>query len=184
MDGLTPKWGQIGSGRGAASQNTDGASRNTSRRSKKRESPLSLRLSFEEKQQLVSNAGRQSVSAYIKARLFDEDAPKRQARGLNPVKDHEALAQVLGLLGASGLSKNLGDLAEAARLGALAEDDDTRAAIRRACDDIRIMRRFLLAALGIQDTAGAPDVKESCSSTFNRKAVDPDTLSREEEPEP
>lgn len=135
---------------------------------KKRISPLSLRLSFAEKQQLKEMAGRQSVNAYIKARLFDPDAPVRQARALNPVKDQTALAQVLGLLGSSRLSNNLDDLATAVQVGALPLTAETEQSIRRASDDIRIMRRFLLAALGIRDTSDDASVEESCSSSFTR----------------
>ncbi|MGD1955727.1 MAG: hypothetical protein ACFBZ9_10940 [Sphingomonadales bacterium] len=165
-DGLTPKWGSFGNSNGG-SEKSSNESKDKSQKQKKREAPVSLRLTFTEKKQLKEMAGRQSVNAYIKARLFDPDAPIRQARGLNPVKDQQALAQVLGMLGSSGLPKHMAEMAEAAKVGALPVDDDTQKSLRQACDDIRIMRRFLLAALGIQETATQP-VTESCRSAFSR----------------
>lgn len=82
---------------------------------RKRPAPFSLRLSFEEREQLEKDAGRQSISAYIKAQLFDPDRPVKQARGLNPVKDQQALSQALALLGSSGLAQRLNELGDAAK---------------------------------------------------------------------
>ena len=177
MDKLTDRWGRIGTN----SQNNKDSGREDApaeqrdreikdKRDGKRPAPFSLRLSFEEREQLDQDSGRQSISAYIKSRLFDPDKPIKQARGLNPVKDQQALSQALGLLGSSGLAQRLGELAKAAEIGALPVDDDTEKAIRRACDDVRIMRRFLLAALGIRETDKSTKVCESCSSAFARAA--------------
>jgi len=170
-DGLTPNWGAFGSS-GGSGQNSGSSQENTHKNAEKRPAPFSLRLSFEEKQKLIEDAGRQSISAYIKSRLFDPDMPAKQARGLNPVKDQKALAQLLGMLGSSRIAKNLDELADAARVGALPINEDTEKAIKRACDDVRIMRRFLLAALGIRETDTTTHVCESCSSAFSRAASD------------
>lgn len=172
MDRLTPKWGTFGSsgGNSGGSGQSSGAAHKSDKRDKKRPAPFSLRLSFDEKQKLIEDAGRQSISAYIKSRLFDPDTSVKQARGLNPVKDQKALAQLLGMLGSSRIAKNLNELAEAARVGALPLGDETEKAIKRACDDVRIMRRFLLAALGIRETDKTTHVCESCSSAFGRAA--------------
>lgn len=175
MDGLTPKWGAFGnSGRnsGGGGQGSGSSQDKSDKRTQKRPAPFSLRLSFDEKQKLIEDAGRQSISAYIKSRLFDPDRPVKQARGLNPVKDQKALAQLLGMLGSSRIAKNLNELADAARVGALPLGDETEKAIKRACDDVRIMRRFLLAALGIRETDKTTHVCESCSSAFGRAAGD------------
>ena len=191
MDHLTPSWGSIGSD----SQNSKDSGREDAsadqhdRETKdnadgKRPAPFSLRLSFEEREQLEQDSGRQSISAYIKSRLFDPDKPVKQARGLNPVKDQQALSQALGLLGSSGLSQRLRELAKAAEIGALPVDDDTEKAIRRACDDVRIMRRFLLAALGIRDPGKSADVNESCSSCFARAVANTSTEPLDQEPSP
>ena len=170
MAGLTPKWGSFGSNSGQSGQSSGSKQSKSEKKTKKRPAPFSLRFSFEEKQKLIEDAGRQSISAYIKARLFDPDTPVKQARGLNPVKDQKALAQLLGMLGASRIAKNLDELADAARVGALPLGDETDKALRRACDDIRVMRSFLLAALGIRETDKSTKVCESCSSAFSRAA--------------
>lgn len=184
MDGLTPKWGSFGGSSGQSGQRSGSKKSKSEKQTKKRPAPFSLRLSFEEKQRLIEDAGRQSISAYIKARLFDPDTPVKQARGLNPVKDQKALAQLLGMLGSSHIAKNLNELAEAARVGALPLGDETDKALRRACDDVRIMRRFLLAALGIQETDTTTHVCESCSSAFGRAASDKGDNAPHEEPSP
>lgn len=191
MVDLTPSWGSIGSGSRGNGETPpkDGTPEKPNedrggKREDKRPAPFSLRLSFEERQQLEEDSGRQSISAYIKSRLFDPDAPVKQARGLYPVKDHEALSQALGLLGQSGLAKRLAELAEAARIGALPVEDETEKALRRACDDVRVMRQFLLAALGIRDTAKKPDVNESCSSCFSRAVAHTGDEPLDQEPTP
>ncbi|MEO1405339.1 MAG: hypothetical protein AAFV54_02460 [Pseudomonadota bacterium] len=170
MDGLTPKWGSFGGSSAQSGQSSGSNQSKSEKKRKKRPAPFSLRLSFEEKQKLIEDAGRQAISAYIKARLFDPDTPVKQARGLNPVKDQKALAQLLGMLGSSRIAKNLDELADAARVGALPLGEETEKALRRACDDIRVMRSFLLAALGIRETDKSTDVCESCSSAFSRAA--------------
>lgn len=186
MTRLTPSWGNIGSDShdARAKASAEQREQKAKKRGDKRPAPFSLRLSFEERRQLEQDSGRQSISAYIKSRLFDPDKPVKQARGLNPVKDHQALSQALGLLGSSGLAQRLGELAKAAGIGALPVDDDTEKAIRRACDDVRIIRRFLLAALGIRDPDRKTDVTESCSSCFARAVANtsPEPLDREPSP--
>ncbi|MGF1464475.1 MAG: hypothetical protein ACFB2Z_15190 [Maricaulaceae bacterium] len=172
MDRLTPRWGSGRPVSKKASEPVDAKAmaRSATVEKPKRDAPFSLRLSFEEKQHLKVLAGRRPLSAYIKARLFDPDAPVKAARGLNPVKDQEALGQVLALLGASGLAKNIAEMAKAARVGALPLDPDSQSALRRACDDIQVMRRFLMAALGIRERQTDPHICESCRSVFTRAA--------------
>ncbi|MEO0752285.1 MAG: hypothetical protein AAFY25_10810 [Pseudomonadota bacterium] len=183
-DGLTPGWASFGRNGGSSTKSSAPKQNKSKNPTKKRPAPLSLRLSFEEKQKLIEDAGRQSISAYIKERLFDPDTPVKQARGLNPVKDYKALAQLLGMLGSSRIAKNLNELAEAARMGALPLGDETDKALRRACDDVRIIRRFLLAALGIRETDNTTHVCESCSSAFGRAAGDHSDNAPDEEPSP
>jgi len=150
----------------------------------KRSPPFSLRLNADERRQLEQDAGRHSMSSYIKSCLFDSDQPAKPARGLAPVKDHEALAQVLALLGSSRLSEHLGELADQAQHGVLPLDGETEAGLRRACDDIQVMRRFLLAALGIRERDSETNVCESCASAFTRAVADTRERRDEREPEP
>lgn len=69
----------------------------------KRPAPFSLRLSFEERERLERDALGVSLSAYIKAKIFDDVAPKRIVRGKTPVKNHVQLTRLLAMLGASPL---------------------------------------------------------------------------------
>ena len=80
-----------------------------------------------------------------------------------PIKDGEALGQVLGLLGQSRLSNNLNQLAKAANLGALPVLKETEDDIRAACADVRDMRLLLLRALGqkiMDDVRRAPTLTD------------------------
>ena len=110
--------------------------------------PFSLRLSFEERAVLEHAAAGQSLGAYIRSKLFDGDLTPRRTRGHRPVKDHTALAKVLGALGQSRLSSNLNQLAKAAHIGALPVTPELAEELFDACAQIRAMRIDLLKALG------------------------------------
>ncbi|MDZ4364894.1 hypothetical protein [Brevundimonas sp.] len=116
----------------------------------KRPAPFSLRLTFEQRARLERDAGDSSLGAYIQSRLFDEDNPPPRRRGKRPVKDYQALAQVLGLLGQSRLSSNLNQLARAANTGSLAVTPDTEAALWVAVAEIQEIRRILIEALHLE----------------------------------
>ena len=73
---------------------------------KKPISPVSLRLTAEERAVLEQAAAGQSISAFIRERVLGEQVRPRKARR-QPVKDEEALAKVLGLLGQSRIAQNL-----------------------------------------------------------------------------
>lgn len=118
---------------------------------RKRPSPFSLRLTFEERARLESEARGMSLSAYIHWRLFNADQPPPRQRGKVPVKDQEALARVLALLGQSRLANNLNQLARAANIGALPVDPETEADLREAVADVAAMRAALIRALGLED---------------------------------
>lgn len=110
--------------------------------------PFSLRFTFEERARLERDAAGMSLGAYIRSRLFGDDAPPRRTRGKFPVKDKAALARVLALLGASRLSQNLNQLARAVNIGALPVTPETDAELRDACRAIVDMRDELLRAFG------------------------------------
>lgn len=117
---------------------------------KKRPAPFSLRLTFEQRARLERDAGDMSRGGYILSRLFDEANPPPRRRGKAPVKDHQALAQVLGKLGQSRLSSNLNQLARAANTGSLPVTPDTEAALLEAVAEIHEIRRLLIAALNLE----------------------------------
>lgn len=115
----------------------------------KKITPFSLRLSAEEKAELVHRAGNMPLGAYIRSCLLDGMEHPRRARR-QPVKDEQALAKVLGELGKTKLANNLNQLAKAANLGSLAAGPETEQAIVEACQDIRRMREALMMALGMR----------------------------------
>lgn len=143
----------------------------TDKRYTKREAPFSLRLSFEERAELGKRAGDMPLSAYMKSLLFTEDAPSYRKRRKPAQADEKKLAEVLACLGASRISNNLNQLAKAANSGALHVDEDTRKSIHAACDDVRLMRLFLMEALGKK--VEEPKPGESTSQSFARAARKP-----------
>lgn len=93
------------------------------------------------------------LGAYILERVFNEEASPRRRRGKRPVKDHQALAQVLGKLGQSRLTSNLNQLARSANTGSLPVTPDTEAALIEAVAEIREIRRLLIQALNLDADA-------------------------------
>ncbi len=116
-----------------------------------RPAPFSLRLSADERAKLEALAGHQSISAFIKERVFGVDAqsrPRRRAR--KPVKDEAALAHALAVLGQSRLSQNVNQIAKLAHLGTLPVDGALCDELSAACADIRQMRQTLMRALELE----------------------------------
>lgn len=112
--------------------------------------PFSLRLSFEERAKLEDAANGVALGAYIKSVLFEQDLRKVQRRNVNPIKDHEALARVLGELGQSRLSSNLNQLARAVNMGALPVTSEVQDMLAGACSDVALMRNSLIQALELK----------------------------------
>lgn len=132
-----------------------------------RPSPVSIRLSDAERSALVARAGQRPVSTYIKAILFGGGVPpRREARSVTP--DREALGRVLAALGKSNLGDSLARLARQAETGALYCDPETLAGLRRAADDIRVMRVMLMQALGKEADPGPSDVFNDAAGRVSR----------------
>lgn len=89
------------------------------------------------------------LGAYVRSRLFDGPKPRR-TRGKRPVKDYQALGQLLGELGKSRLANNLNQIARAVNSGALPVTPETEKAVREACGEIAWLREKLMQALGLQ----------------------------------
>ncbi|MFN3224720.1 MAG: hypothetical protein ACE360_00525 [Hyphomicrobiales bacterium] len=106
--------------------------------------PISIRLTPQERAELVRRAGSRSVSAYVRELVFAARAGAQKPR-------RSDLAQVLGLLGASDLSSSVGELARLAKLGALPVSEETETALQAACADIAAMKATLMRALGIKE---------------------------------
>lgn len=111
--------------------------------------PFSIRLTEAERAALEAQAGGQPLGAYIRARLL-EDAGEPRRRHRRPIKDEAALARLLAELGKARLANNLNQLAKAANTGSLPITADTVQAILTACQDVKVMRVCLLAALGFR----------------------------------
>ena len=114
--------------------------------------PFSLRLTFTERAKLERDAAGMSLGAYIRSRLLDPDTVAPRKRGKFPVKDHQALAQLLGLLGQSRLANNVNQLAKAANTGSLPVTPDTEAALLMAVAEVSHMRQLLIQALDLDAT--------------------------------
>ena len=110
--------------------------------------PFSLRLTYEERARLDAERGDKSLAAYIRERLFGDNAAPRKKRGNSPVQDKEALGRLAGALGQSRLSQNMNQLAKAVNSGSLPVTAETEAEIKEACREISELRTALLAALG------------------------------------
>lgn len=111
----------------------------------KRPSPLSLRLSADERTRLERMANGQPLGGFIKARLFGE----RRKSAAHPSRGE--IARVLALLGASGIGAAIRSMARAVEQGALPLDPETQASIRAACADIAVIKLLLMKALGIKE---------------------------------
>lgn len=113
--------------------------------------PLVVRLTADERAELERKAGSLTLSAYVRQCVFNTHtgAPRSTARRATP--DKTALAQILAKVGHGNLAASLGDLAEAARIGALPVTPETESAIARACADIAGIKSLLMKALGIQE---------------------------------
>ena len=114
--------------------------------------PFSLRLTFAERAKLERDAAGMSLGAYIRSRLLDPETVAPRKRGKFPVKDHQALAQLLGLLGQSRLANNVNQLAKAANTGSLPVIPDTEAALLTAVAEVSHMRQLLIQALDLDAT--------------------------------
>lgn len=122
-------------------------------------SPLSIRLTPEERARLEAAAGGRALGAYIRARLFAgegsdtvgvESDGNGNAERLSPEVRQRLLAQILGALGQSSALRSLNELAEAARIGVLPITPDVLADIRAACAGIEEIRLMLLRGLGLK----------------------------------
>lgn len=110
--------------------------------------PFSPRLTYEERARLDAERGDKSLAAYIRERLFGENAAPRKRRSNSRNIDKEALGRLAGALGQSRLSSNLNQLTKAVNTGSLPVTPETEAELQESCRDTSEMRATLLAALG------------------------------------
>lgn len=116
-------------------------------------SPVSVRLTPEERAELLNAAGDMSLSRYIRSRLFQPDSARTISDAedrISPIERQKMLAQILSELGKSGLSKSLAELSELARLGLLPPDTDIAKLLCSTKNELEQLRLNLLRALGLR----------------------------------
>lgn len=111
-------------------------------------SPVTLRLTPEERERLEELASGMTLSAYIRACVFAREARRRKQRPKNVVADKKAAAEALALLGQSRITSNLNQLAYHANVGALVIDEAEKAQIAEAYAYVLSIRSLLMQALG------------------------------------
>ncbi len=110
--------------------------------------PVALRLTVAERARLQQEAGTQTLSAYIRQQLLSDNVDRRRHVRL-PTTDTRLLASVLAQLGQSRISESLRELADAARVGALPDNSESKARLESACAAVHQMRADLIRALGL-----------------------------------
>lgn len=112
---------------------------------------VTLRLSVEERQELkqTANSRSQTLSAYIRTRLFGNSECDNGNPRLSPLERQKLLAQILSELAKSDLRASLKDMAQAAKIGALPLSQDVLADIDATIRHIKTIRKSLLIALGL-----------------------------------
>lgn len=136
---------------------------------RKRIPPVPLRLTPEEIALLnkKAEAEGQSRNAYIRERLFCERIKGKRRENSNPVRDKQALSQILGLLASSKMANNLNQLAYRANIDSLLLTPEVEATINGAYEEIQLIRQLLMKALGYRESrleGGKEDVAESQST--------------------
>ncbi|MGJ8628763.1 MAG: hypothetical protein ACSHXB_17515 [Sulfitobacter sp.] len=112
---------------------------------RKRPSPLSVRLSEDERAKLEKAAAGQSLNSYVKDRLFQG---KRGRKGT--VQDYDALARALSMLGRSDIQTRLSALLLAIETQKLVASAEAERDIRDACKNVAMIRAELVTALGLK----------------------------------
>jgi len=113
-------------------------------------SPVTLRLTPEERERLEELAAGMTLSAYIRACVFSQEEKRRKARPKDVVADKKAVAETLALLGQSRIASNLNQLAYHANVGALMIGEAEKAKIAEAYSHVLSIRSLLIQALGKQ----------------------------------
>jgi uncharacterized protein (DUF1778 family) len=109
---------------------------------------LTVRLTPEQRKKLDQLAAGCTLSDYIRACIFSDQAPIVKTRGRFPVKDEQAVSRLLAMLGQSRIAQNINQLAKAVHSGSLPVNQDVQKQIMEACEAISWMRQQLLQALG------------------------------------
>ncbi|WP_297339188.1 hypothetical protein [Pseudophaeobacter sp.] len=113
-------------------------------------SPVTLRLTPDERERLEELAAGMTLSAYIRACVFAEEEKRRKRKPKSVVADKKAATEALALLGQSRIASNLNQLAYHANIGALMVGEAEKAQIAEAYAHVLSIRSLLMQALGKQ----------------------------------
>ena len=116
---------------------------------RKTPSPITFRVSDDERAQLQILAGASSVSAYIRRCVFHGDIPPNIRTRQPLIKDQQAIAKLLGLLGETRIANNLNQIAHHANMDKLEVNDTVLSQIEEAYQHVQSMRAALIKALGL-----------------------------------
>ena len=127
-------------------------------------SPVTLRLTLEERERLEELAVGMTLSAYIRACVFAEEGKRRKRRPKDVVADKKAAAEALALLGQSRIASNLNQLAYHANIGVLIVGEDKKEQIAEANAHLAAIRALLMRALG-KPCAHSEDKAAHCAAS-------------------
>jgi len=108
---------------------------------------ISLRLSVDQRRELLERAGHQALSVYIRMQLF----PANDNISISKPIDHQAGSQILARLGQSKIPNNLELLANAMRSGSLVLDEESKSALLQACADIATIKELVMNSLMVEE---------------------------------
>lgn len=111
--------------------------------------PFSIRLTPAERKRLEEDAAGEPLGAYAKKALF---APTTKAAARRAMIDHNRvlIAQLLAMVGSSGIADALTTMAVAIKMGTLANEAEVLDALNGAQDELSEIRSALLKALDIR----------------------------------
>ena len=127
---------------------SDTGPRKTRRKTRKSASPVTLRVTPEERARLEERAAGMTLSAYVRGCVFGTEAKRRKRRPRDVIADKAAAAEALTLLGQSRIASNLNQLAYHANIGALIAGEAEKAQIAEANTHLKAIRALLMQALG------------------------------------
>ena len=122
---------------------------------KKAPPSFSIRFTEAERARLERDAGALSLAAYMRLKLFAGEQPpptqrKPTRKKYTPSAELAVLGAMLGGLGQSQLASTIGELARAAKMGALPVTPELEQELSEACIAIHDMREQLINALGVK----------------------------------
>lgn len=114
----------------------------------KKAAPFSIRLTDDERERLIQDAGGIPLGTYIKATMLDRAPPIRRRASPLPKQDKRILAKALALFTHSRVANNLNQLAKAVNIGTLPVTPETEADIKETLRIVRRLHDLMMGGLG------------------------------------